>query len=69
MKKRKDNHKKYRFTYIKTTLFTLFVCLLFLRGYTPFEKTGDNFFHIQLNGQDVGTLDDRESAEDRKSVV
>ncbi len=63
MKKRKDNHKKYRFTYIKTTLFTLFVCLLFLRGYTPFEKTGDNFFHIQLNGQDVGTLDDRESAE------
>lgn len=63
MKKRKSNYKKYKFTYIKTTLFTLFICLLFIKGYTPFEETGDNFFHLQVNGQDVGTVGDRDSAE------
>lgn len=58
------NYKKYKFTYIKTTLFTLFVCMLFLRGYTPFEKAGDNFFHITLNGREVGTVGTRERAEE-----
>lgn len=58
------NYKKYKFTYIKTTLFTLFVCMLFLRGYTPFEKAGDNFFHITLNGREVGTVGNRERAEE-----
>lgn len=62
MKKRKSHYKKYKFTYIKTTVFTLFFCTLFLRGYTPFERTGDNFFHVQVNGQEVGTLGDREEA-------
>ncbi len=63
MKRRKNNHKKYKFTYIKITLFTLFICLLFVKGYVPFEETGENFFHIYLNGKEVGTLGDRESAE------
>lgn len=63
MKKKKNNYKKYKFTYIKTTMFTLFVCLLFLKGYTPFERTGENFFHVQVNGQDVGTIGERERAE------
>ncbi len=58
------NNKKYRFTYIKTTLFTLFVSMLFVDGYTPFQKTGENFFRIQLNGQDVGTVESRERAEE-----
>lgn len=58
------NYKKYKFTYIKTTLFTLFVCMLFLRGYTPFEKAGDNFFHITLNGREVGTVGTGERAEE-----
>ena len=46
MKKKKSNYKKYKFTYIKTTLITLFFSLFFLNGYVSFEKTGDNFFHI-----------------------
>ena len=74
MKKRKTHYKKYKFTYIKTTLFTLFACMLFLKGYTPFEKTGDNFFHITLNGQAVGTVGEKERAEKllmeaRKSIA
>lgn len=74
MKKKKSNHKKYRFTYIKATVGTLFLCLFFLKGYTPFEETGENFFHIQVNGQDVGTLGDKERIDElllqaRKNVV
>ena len=60
MKKSKVNHKKYRFTYIKATVGTLLAGMLFLKGYTPFEETGENFFHIQVNGQDVGVLGEKE---------
>ncbi len=60
MKKTKNDYKKYKFTYIKATVFTFFFCALFMKGYTPFERTGENYFHIQLNGQEVGTVGDRE---------
>lgn len=64
MKKKKTYHKKYKFTYIKTTLFSLFVGILFLVDYTPFEKTGENFFYITLNGREVGTVDERAKADE-----
>lgn len=64
MKKKKHYNRKYKFTYIKTTVLTLFFCTFILKGYTPFEETGENYFHIMLNGQAVGTLGDRESAEE-----
>ena len=74
MEKKKSNHKRYRFTYIKATVGTLFLGLLFLKGYTPFEETGENFFHIQVNGQDVGTLGEKERIDElllqaRKNVA
>lgn len=74
MKKKKINHKKYKFTYIKVTMSTLFLGILFLKGYTPFEHTGENIFHIQVNGQDVGTLGDKSHVEElllqaRRNVV
>lgn len=55
--------KKIKFTYIKATLATIFVCTLFMEGYTPFEKTGENYFHIYVNGTEVGILGDAERAE------
>ena len=58
MKKKIYNNRNCKFTYIKTTALTLFCCTLFLKGYTAFEKTGENYFHITLNGQEVGTLGD-----------
>lgn len=64
MKKEKRSYKKYKFTYIKTTLFTLFICLLFVKGYIPFESTGENMFHVTVNGQDVGTVYKEERAEE-----
>lgn len=74
MKKKKRSHKKYKFTYIKTTLFTLFICLLFVKGYTPFKSSEENLFHVTVNGQDVGTVDHREKAEEllikaRRNIV
>lgn len=64
MKKKTNYNRKCKFTYIKYTALTLFCCTLFLKGHTPFEKTGDNYFHVMLNGQAVGTLGDRERAEE-----
>lgn len=64
MNKNRYKNIKYKLTYIKTTLITLFVCLLFVKGYVPLVGTGENMFHIQVNGQYVGTLGDRQSAED-----
>lgn len=64
MKKKNRSYKKYKFTYIKTTLFTLFICLLFVKGYTPFTSSGDNLFHVTVNGQDVGTVEQKEKAEE-----
>ncbi|MBQ2804082.1 MAG: M23 family metallopeptidase [Lachnospiraceae bacterium] len=48
--------KKLKYTYIKTSLITFFLCTLFLKGYVVFEETGENYFHIYINGQKVGTL-------------
>jgi len=64
MKNNKKNNRKYKFTYIKSTVFTLFCCTLFMKGYTPFERTGDNYFHLTVNGVAVGTVGDRERAEE-----
>ena len=64
MKKIKRSYKKYKFTYIKVTLFTLFICLFFVKGYTPFESAEANLFHVTVNGQDVGTVDREEKAEE-----
>lgn len=56
--------KTLKYTYIRTTIFTLFACLFFIKGYVRFEKTGDNLFHIFVNGAEVGTMSDPEAAED-----
>lgn len=74
MRKKKNSHKKYKFTYINVTVLTLFACLFFVRGYTPYEETEENFFHVKVNGQDVGVLGDKSRAEElllqaRKNVA
>lgn len=64
MKKKIIISKKIQFTYIMTTLATLFVCLLLMDGIAPFEKTGDNFFHVYVNGEEVGTVGEAALAEE-----
>ena len=74
MRKNKMSHKKYKFTYINVTASVLFAGLLFVKGYTPFQESEENFFHVRVNGREVGTLGDKGQAEEllrqaRRNVV
>ena len=53
-----------RYAYVKATLITLFCCFFFLKGYVTFESTGDNLFHVFVNGTEVGTVVDTAVAEE-----
>lgn len=64
MKRKKRYHKKYKFTYIKITVSTLFLCMLAVKGYSPFRQEGDNLFRLWVNGREVGTLGDADRAEE-----
>ncbi len=55
--------KKIKLTYIASTLMTLFVSMLFLDGYRGIESTGDNYFHVFINGVEVGLVGDEDTAE------
>lgn len=56
--------KKLKLIYIQITFLTWFICLLFLDGYQPLVGDGDNYFHVFLNGEAVGTVADPEIAEE-----
>lgn len=64
MKKITCHNKKVKFTYIKVTLFLLFCGLLFMNGCTAFEKTGENFFHVFVDGEEVGIVGEAARAEE-----
>ncbi len=55
--------KKLKLTYIMISFLTLFVCTLFLDGYTVFRSEGENYFHIFLNGTPIGAVKDESTAE------
>ena len=63
MKKLTSYSKRVKYTYVKTTLATLFVSLFFLKGYAAFEKTGENYFHVFLNGTEIGAVGEADRAE------
>ena len=63
MKKLTSYSKRVKYTYVKTTLATLFVSLFFLKGYAAFEKTGENYFHVFLNGNEIGTVGEADRVE------
>lgn len=52
-----------KYTYMKWNLLILFICLLFMQGYVKLESTGDNLFHIFINGVQVGSVAQPEEAE------
>lgn len=64
MKKITCYYKKLKFTYIKITFLVLFFSTFFAKGYITFEKTGDNFFHVYINGKEVGTVAEPKRAEE-----
>lgn len=56
--------KTIKFTYIKWNMLILFLCLLFMRGYVQFKSTGDNLYHIFINGVRAGSVAHLEDAQD-----
>lgn len=64
MKKITCYYKRLRITYIKTALFIAIVAALFLPSYVKFEKEGNNWFNVRINGVEVGTTGDIRKLED-----
>lgn len=64
MKKFNRAYFRLKYTYVKMTVLTLFCCTLFAKGYNPLEQTGENYFHVKLNGTEIGTTGDASLAED-----
>ena len=56
--------KRLKFISIEVTLLTLFACTLFLKGYEPFQSAGENYFHVFLNGSEVGTVAETAEADE-----
>ncbi len=55
--------KNLKYTYMKWNLLILFMGLLLLPGIVKLESTGDNLFHIFINGARMGSVADPEDAE------
>ncbi len=66
MKKDKNSHnrnRKIKYAYIKTALWMSIVLALLLPSYIQFENTGNNMYKLTVNGQEVGTVADPETAD------
>ena len=50
--------------YIEATLAVFFLYLLFSKGIVTFEESEENYFHVVLNGEEVGTLGEADQAEE-----
>ena len=67
-------YKRLRVTYIKTIWLALALNALFLPYYTKLQSTGNNYFTVTVNGEQVGTVDsaekvDRFIREARRSIA
>ena len=57
-------YKRVRIRKIKVAVLAVIVSIFFLPGYIKIESTGDNMFTVVLNGENVGEVADRETAEE-----
>ncbi len=56
-------YKRLRVTGLKVVLAALAIYALFLPNYTKFERTGNNYFSVTVNGIYVGMVDDVEKVD------
>lgn len=52
-------HKRFRLCLIKAGLLAIIVCAFLLPSYVKYERTGDNYFTVSLNGITVGRIGDK----------
>ena len=61
----KMRHEKIgKVIYIEATLAVFFLYLLFSKGIVTFEESEENYFHVVLNGEEVGTLGEADQAQE-----
>lgn len=58
MKKYTCYYKRLIITFIRTALFATLVAAFFLPSYIQFEKNGENYFTVKVNGDVIGAMDD-----------
>ncbi len=58
MKKITRYYKRLKFTYVKSAVVAAAIAALFLPSYTSFEKSGDNWFSVTINGSQIGAIGD-----------
>ena len=56
MKKLTHSYKRMKITYMKTAVFIALIAAFFLPNYVRFEKTGENYFTVKVNGTEVGVV-------------
>ena len=56
MKKIHHYHRRFRLSLMKAGVMATVICAFLLPSYVKFEKTGDNFFTVTLNGVAVGNV-------------
>ena len=69
MRKLTCYYKRLKITYFKTAVFIAVIAAFFLPSYTKFEKTGDNWFDVKVNGIRVGAIDNVEELEENIQEV
>ena len=61
---KKISWKKMKLIYIESTIFVMLAYFLFFGESIKFEENGDNYFHVQLNGREIGTVSEPEEAQE-----
>ena len=58
------HHKRLKFRRLKVALFAMTISLFLMPGIAKLESTGDNYFTVTLNGNQVGILSSEKEARD-----
>ena len=56
MKKIPHYHRRFRLSLIRAGMLTVIACIFLMPSYVKFEKTGDNYFTVSINGETVGAI-------------
>lgn len=67
-------YKRFRLSYIEATVIALIICAFLMPSLKLYEKSGENYYTIKLNGIEVGNTHSKKKADDllaeaRKRVV
>ncbi len=63
MKHKKQLSKRVIIAYLDSCLLVTFLVILFFPSFGKIKKNGDNYFHVILDGRDVGTVADGREAD------